>query len=322
MRIALFTDGLSHLSRREAFRFCADRGIRAVELGMGVWSPPKGHIAASYADDELARQVLQEDLDDFRISLVAINGAGNPLHPDPAERKRADRALRGAIRLAGQLRVPRVIAMSGSPGARSVEGPGQVGVFSPWALVPDDEGLWQWQFEEVVVPYWSEISEFAVRHAPDALVCLELHPGCTVFNVDTFNRLRTHTGKNIAVNVDPSHLWWQGMDPGTVALALTGSIGFAHAKDTMLYPARIARDGVLGTLYPIDRNRAPWHFAGVGAGHDTATWRSFLRALREAGYDDAISIEHEDPEANAESAISTSADVLRQAIRDESATGV
>jgi len=38
-----------------------------------------------------------------------------------------------------------------------------------------------------------------------------------------------------------------------------------------------------------------WIFRTVGYGHDAGFWRDFVSALRLVGYDDVISIEHEDP---------------------------
>jgi sugar phosphate isomerase/epimerase len=127
------------------------------------------------------------------------------------------------------------------------------------------------------------------------MVCLELHPGVTVFTAASFEALIPYVGRNIGINMDPSHFWWQGIDPITVIEALGDRIGYAHGKDTLLYPERIRRQGVLHHAPPSDPDRAPWHFAPVGEGHDDATWLALLRALRRAGYDDVISIEHEDP---------------------------
>ena len=49
---------------------------------------------------------------------------------------------------------------------------------------------------------------------------------------------------------------------------------------------------------PIPGNRPAersWIFRSVGAGHPVEFWRDLVAALGEAGYDGALSIEHEDP---------------------------
>ena len=46
--------------------------------------------------------------------------------------------------------------------------------------------------------------------------------------------------------------------------------------DTLLYPDRIRRHGVLH-FAPPDPAQAPWHFAPVGEGHDDATWAKMFK---------------------------------------------
>jgi sugar phosphate isomerase/epimerase len=94
--------------------------------------------------------------------------------------------------------------------------------------------------------------------------------------------------------MDPSHLFWQGMDPLAVVRALGQAVHHVHLKDTEIVPERVALAGVLDAS-PFDRpaERA-WLFRAAGRVHDAAWWSSFLWALREAGYDDALAIENED----------------------------
>jgi sugar phosphate isomerase/epimerase len=116
------------------------------------------------------------------------------------------------------------------------------------------------------------------------------------------------------VNLDPSHLWWQGMDPVVVIEALGGAIGFAHGKDTVVHADRVALHGVLDFRWPADAETMSWHFCAVGAGHDAATWADLLAALRAAGHDGAVSIEHEDPTLDPEPGIEASLRGLRAAL--------
>jgi sugar phosphate isomerase/epimerase len=311
MRVGLFTDGLAQRPRADALRFCAERGVTDVELGAGGYSPaPHLDLETLLASGD-ARARLLAELADAGAALAALNASGNPLHPQAEVREAHDRALRGAIRLAGLLGVERVVAMSGCPG-----GPGDAAwpVFAGGAWLPDMEGLWAWQWEERVVPYWAELSAWAAREAPGLAVCLELHPGASVYNAESYRRLRAVTGPNVLVNLDPSHFFWQGIDPVATIEALAGAIGFAHGKDTVLHPERIARHGVLDFRWPADAETMPWHFCAVGGGHDERTWSRILAALVEAGYDGVVSIEHEDPVLSPEDGIDASLAGLRRAL--------
>jgi sugar phosphate isomerase/epimerase len=311
MRIGLFTDGLKDLSRRDAFAWCAAHGITDVEMSVGTWGA-RTHLDLDRLLTERAeRDLLARDLAEFGLTFSAVNAAGNPLHPEPAARKEAQDALHGAVELAHLLGIDRVVTMAGCPGGRTG---GPIGVFGLWATSNDDEGLWSWQMEAEVGPYWRTLSDRAAATAPDVRICLELHPGVSVYSVETYRALRTYADANVLVNLDPSHFWWQGADPVLVTEALAGAIGWAHGKDTTIFPDRVALRGVLDPTFPPDPATSAWHFSAVGDGHDLATWSALVRALQGAGHDGVISIEHEDPALTPQECIARSAATLRAAV--------
>src|SRR5205085_1794899 len=90
-------------------------------------------------------------------------------------------------------------------------------------------------------------------------------------NVSTFERVAV-VGANLAVNLDPSHFFWQSIDPLAAVARLGDRIGFAHGKDTVLEPDRVVLDGVL--------DRTAWRYATVGHGHAVDWWRSCRRVAR------------------------------------------
>jgi sugar phosphate isomerase/epimerase len=51
---------------------------------------------------------------------------------------------------------------------------------------------------------------------------------------------------------------------------------------------------VLDTKHYGDEINRSWVFRAVGYGHDAQTWKDIVSNLRMEGYDDMISIEHED----------------------------
>lgn len=312
MRIGVYSDSLPKLDRRALLAWCAERGIRDVELGVGAWGPwPRPHLDLATIGRAAERDRLAGELREFGITLGAVNAAGNLLHPDPARRADAQARFRAAVELAAALGVSRVVTMSGCPAG---PGGGSLGVFPCWATSADDERLFDWQIEHELGPFWRATSDWLAREAPEVMVCFEMHPGVTIFSAAGFEALSAHVGRNIGINLDPSHFWWQGIDPLTVVEALGDRIGWMHGKDTLLYPERIRRLGVLHFVPPSDPQRAPWHFAPVGEGHDAATWAALLRAVQAAGYDGVISIEHEDPRYDGEEGTERSLAGLRQAL--------
>jgi sugar phosphate isomerase/epimerase len=312
MRIGVYSDSLPHLDRRALFAWCAERGIADIELGVGAWGPwPRPHLDIATVGEPRERDRLAGELREFGMRLSAVNAAGNLLHPDPAKRSDAQARFRAAVDLAVTLGVERVITMSGCPAG---PGGGALSIFPCWATSADYEKLFDWQLEHELGPFWRSTSDWLAREAPKVMVCFELHPGVSIFSTAGFEALAAHVGRNIGINMDPSHFWWQGIDPVTVVEAFGDRIGHAHGKDTLLYPDRIRKQGVLHYAPPSDPSRAPWHFVSVGEGHDDATWVRLLRALRAGGYDGVISIEHEDPRYDGEEGTKRSMAGLQRAL--------
>jgi len=312
MRIGVYSDSLPKLGRRDLFTWCAERGVKDIELGVGAWGPwPRPHLDIATVGDAAERDRLAGELREFGIRLAAVNAAGNLLHPDPTKRADAQKRFRAAVDLAKTLGVARVITMSGCPAGPNGGG---LSVFPCWATSADDERIFDWQMQNEVGPYWQETSKWLAQEAPEIMVCLELHPGVTVFSAAGFAALAPYVGRNIGLNMDPSHFWWQGIDPVTVVEEFGDRIGYAHGKDTLFYPDRIRRQGVLHFAPPSDPSKAPWHFASVGEGHDDATWTALIAALQKAGYDDVVSIEHEDPRYDGEEGTRRSLDGLTRAM--------
>ena len=129
-----------------------------------------------------------------------------------------------------------------------------------------------------------------------AKIALEPHPGFLVYNPETVLRLREAAGPEIGANFDPSHFVWQGIDPLAAVRALghAGALFHVHAKDVYLDRANIAVNGVLDTKHYSRYAERSWSFRSVGYGQDEKFWRDFVSALRIAGYDGVLSIEHED----------------------------
>lgn len=276
MRIGLFTDAFAGRPLDDVLEWVAAAlpAVRDVEIGTGGYSPA-------------AHSPSARSLDGFRIS--ALNVSGNPLEV-PAH----DRALRDTVALAGKLGIDRIVCMSG--GRPELSG---------GAWFPGVENAVESYWTERVLPYWAEISRLAAADQPALQLCFELEPGSAAFNVSTVERL-LDVGPNLAVNLDPSHFFWQSIDPLAAVRRLSGRIGFAHGKDTVLDEGRILLDGVL--------DRGAWRYATVGHGRGAGWWRDFLDELRRAGYDDVVSIEYEDTLVPPAESVLEAAAVLEEAL--------
>ena len=141
-----------------------------------------------------------------------------------------------------------------------------------------------------------------------------MHPGFCVYNPSTLMRLRDAVGPLIGANFDPSHLFWQGVDPVAAIRYLGDAIYFFHAKDTKLDPINCPINGVLETRSFTRESERSWIFRSVGYGHDAMVWKDIVSNLRLVGYDDVLSIEQEDslmtPNEGLQKAIAFLKDVL------------
>ncbi|MCY4114782.1 MAG: sugar phosphate isomerase/epimerase [Chloroflexi bacterium] len=225
---------------------------------------------------------------DRGLAIAALNAAGMPLHPRIGGRAR--RLIRRTIELASLLDVRTVVSMSGTGG----DGPAASTVnwvSFPW---PEESVALRERHWQAAVGLWRDLAGYATSRGIEH-VALELHPMHLVYNVPTFKRLHEAVGPVISANVDPSHLFWQGMDPVAVVRALGKSVAHVHVKDTELIVDELATAGVLdGRPFGAPEPRA-WMHRTVGRGHGDDVWTAFFQALRYAGYSGALSLENEDP---------------------------
>jgi sugar phosphate isomerase/epimerase len=100
--------------------------------------------------------------------------------------------------------------------------------------------------------------------------------------------------KNFGLNFDPSHLHWLGIDYIRAAKEYAGKIFHAHAKDTEILAEGAYRYGLFARqLDPIPWKSGWWRYRMPGLG--AIDWKKLIATLQEAGYDNVLSIEHEDP---------------------------
>ena len=228
----------------------------------------------------------------IRDRISALSCHGNPVHPNKEIAAAFDKDMRDTVLLAEKLGIHQINTFSGCPGdCENSQYPNWV--TCPW---PEDYSkILEWQWNEVLIPYWKDFVAFAKSHGVDK-IALELHPGFCVYNTHSLLKLRHAVGPEIGANFDPSHLIWQGMDPVACIreLGKENAIFHFHAKDTRVDKYNTAVNGVLDTRPYADEIHRSWIFRSCGYGNDTLYWKDIISALRMVGYDYAISIEHED----------------------------
>jgi sugar phosphate isomerase/epimerase len=261
-----------------------------VEIGCGGY-PGKAHCnPAELLKDEAKIAELKATVDKYGLEIAALSTHGNAVHPDKAIAAQFHEDFENAVLLAEKLGVNTVVTFSGCPGG-SAEDKTPNWVTCPW---PDDfSDILKYQWNEVLIPYWRKEAAFAKAHGVTK-IAFEMHPGFCVYNPETLIRLRDACGDNIGANVDPSHLFWQGIDPCAAIRTLGERVFYFHAKDTKVDEMNTMVNGVLDTKHYADEIHRSWLFRSVGYGHAHQVWKDIMSNLRMVGYDGPISIEHED----------------------------
>ena len=313
MKIGVFTTLLSNLSLEEALKYFTSLGIEMVEIGCGGY-PGNAHANPDILlNDDKALDTFKGLIKEYDVGISALSCHGNPVHPDKKIAAEFDDAIKKTILLAEKIGVHQINTFSGCPGDS------ENSKFPNWvtcAWPTDFLEILDWQWNEVLIPYWKDTVAFAKAHGVDK-IAFEMHPGFCVYNTKTMLRIRDAVGKEIGANFDPSHLIWQGMDPVAVIRALGDAIFHVHAKDTRLDAANIKRTGVLDTTEYSDIINRPWTFRSVGWGNDELYWKDMVSNLRLVGYDHVLSIEHEDALMSQNEGLSSAVDMLKRCIIKE-----
>lgn len=292
-RLGLVTEPLANMALTDVMDWLVAEvpAITDLEIGTGGYAPVSHCDMPLLLRDAGARKAWYAEITARNLRLAAFNVWGNALHPDPAIAGRHDKDLRATIQLAAETGVDRIVAMAGCPaGAAGDKTPH----FSGGGWLPYLENIYDRQWQDQIAAYWTGLAGFARATHPDLMICLELHPGTVVYNVETFERLAA-LGPAISANIDPSHFFWMGMDAHRVVERLGGRIGHAHGKDVLFRQDRLALNGLLDNRWPNPPEDMPWNFATLGRGKDASWWRSFRADLGKSGTVTTLAIEHEDP---------------------------
>jgi sugar phosphate isomerase/epimerase len=246
---------------------------------------------------------------DHGLEISALNCSGNQLAPGERGRDN-DQIVRKTFRLANLIGIRRIVMMSGLPGA------GPDAKYANWFITawPPEvhEGL-RYQWEDVAIPYWRELVKEAQKNGIEK-ICIEQHASQLVYNTETLLKLRDAVGETVGVNFDPSHAMWMGGDPLRAIRHLRGAIYNVHAKDTRVDPYNSEINTRLETKPNEQVEDRAWNYVTLGYGHSEIWWRDFVVQLKQNGYDDVLSIEHEDLSMPPLTGVEKSVDLLRNAI--------
>ena len=213
-------------------------------------------------------EMVKETLARYNMHVSAFQASQNHIAVDSEQRKRDNDYFVKIIELAGRLGIPYVGTASGK----------------------DTSQPFEKQVDEIVRVYNERY--FPACQANHVRILWEPYPGGPnlAISPDGFEALFKGFGDSpyVGLQYDPSHLVWQMMDPVQTARDFVDRIYDVHLKDTEIRWDVLRRVGI----NPV--NRAQWwvyRLPGLGS----IDWAAFFSVLQRAGYQGAMSLEHEDP---------------------------
>ncbi len=241
--------------------FAQKEGFSNMILGVG-----RGTLDPETATDQQVESI-KKVLAQHDMNVSAFQVTQNHISADPARRKQENDHFVKAIELAGKMGVPFIGTCSGK----------------------DPEKKFAQQVDDIVRTYNERY--FPACQKNKVRILWEPWPGGP--NIATspagFEALFKGFGDSpyVGLQYDPSHLVWQFMDPIQTARDFVDKIYDVHLKDTEI------RWDVLhhGGTAPVDGAHW-WSYRLPGLG--CIKWNEFFSVLQRAGYQGAMSIEHED----------------------------
>ena len=309
LELGLYTDSLPDLGFEAVLDIAAEIGATGIEIATGGQSSAPHLRIDELLGDARRRAAFTRAFERRGLRIAALNCSAWPMHPVVGDEHVA--LIRSTIRLAAELGVRKIVSMSGSPG----DGPGSSTINFSWYPWPADAVALLDRQWAAAIDLWRDLAADAMAAGVER-IALELHPLHLVYNVPTLERLRDAVGPVIGANIDPSHLFWQQMDPLAVIRALGPAVHHVHVKDTEIVPDQVAIAGVLDQR-PFDHPAArAWVFRTAGSVHGQEFWSAFVTALRDVGYDDVLAIENEDAGMPPEAAVREAAAFMRAVLSD------
>jgi sugar phosphate isomerase/epimerase len=283
MKLGFLTACLPKVGLEDLLHWASRQGFQTVELAAWPVESQRDYEArqidaAKFSKDDATR--VKDLLASYGLAISAMAYYDNNLDPDLRKRRERLNHLKRVISTASLLDVDLVGTFVG---ARADRLPGEnmkeIGrVFRGLVSYAEDHGV-RLMIENCPMDSWQRFGL----------------PGNFAYSPELWDALFNEVpGKNFGLNFDPSHLCWLGIDYIRAAKEYAHKIFHAHAKDAEICTEGVYRHGIFARqIDPVPWKSGWWRYRIPGLG--SIDWGKMISTLQEAGYDNVLSIEHEDP---------------------------
>ena len=278
MKLGIFTAAFPGKSLEEVAAWTAENGFETLEIACWPLEKASRRYAGITTIDVVDLDAAQAKevhaiLNNYGLSISSLGYYPNPLHADAEHRETVIGHLKKVIEAAELLEVEIVGTFVGRDKDKNI---------------PDNL--------EAFAKIWPPIVKFAAEH--QVKIAIENCP--MIFSWDEWpggvnlasspalwkKMWEIIPDDNFGLNLDPSHLILQMIDYERVVFDFADKIFHVHAKDLEIDREGLYQNGVLAQGMGWQIPRLP----GLG----DIDWGKFISALYRVGYDNVISIEHED----------------------------
>ncbi|MDQ2781378.1 MAG: sugar phosphate isomerase/epimerase [Actinomycetota bacterium] len=279
MKLGLLTAPFPETPLTEVADWAGANGFRTLEVA--CWPRTGGkqrryagtsHIDVVKLSPSQATELTQ-DIARRGVDISALGYYPNPLHPDPQHRAEVQGHLRAVISAAALMGVPVVNTFVGNDKDRT-----------------PSENFTAFRHE------WPAL----VSHAEEHGVRIAIENCPMIFSEDEWpggnnlahspavwrDMFEAIPSDTLGLNFDPSHLVWQMIDCERAIEEFGSRIYYVQAKDVEIDRNGLYQHGTSAAGIGWQRPRLP----GLGE----VNWQRFFSALYRAGYQGAVTVEHED----------------------------
>lgn len=180
MKLGVFDPIYGALALEPMLDRIAELGLDAVELGCGNYPGDRHCRPIELLADDSALDRFRRAIESRGLIISALSCHGNPIHPDRDRAAHDDATFRDTVRLAERLGIAAVNVFSGQPGS-DPDARQPSWVVHTWP--PEHGEILRWQWDDVILPYWSGAGAFAREHG--VRLAFEMHPNFAVYNTRT-----------------------------------------------------------------------------------------------------------------------------------------
>lgn len=281
MKIGFLTVALSGLGITEVVKWASENGFEAIEVAAWPVVNERDYSATTVDVDRISKREIEEIkelLEKTGIIISSLAYYDNNLSANPEKRKFVNDHLIKVINLANELGVELVGTFIGRDVTKDVEGNLKEfeKVFKPIISYAESKNV-RLMIENCPMMGWDEKEKI----------------GNIFYSPQLWREIFRITPDSFGLNLDPSHLYWLGVDIFSVVPEFASRIFHVHAKDVEIDENTLFEQGILGYFGTNLHGKSWWIYRLPGFGE--IDWGRFIKELKKVGYDFVISIEHEDP---------------------------